>query len=76
MSVRLSTASSARLLRTHVPRRPDNLPGNESLTRHGCQLREVAGSPSGPQIAFAKPKSSTFTLPCGVTFTLAGFKSR
>jgi hypothetical protein len=26
--------------------------------------------------AFAKPKSSTFTFPSGVNFTLAGFKSR
>jgi len=29
-----------------------------------------------PAKAFAKPKSNTFTLPSGVTFTLAGFKSR
>ena len=28
------------------------------------------------QMAFAKPKSSTFTLPCGVTFRLDGFRSR
>jgi hypothetical protein len=27
-------------------------------------------------IAFAKPKSSTFTLPSGVILTLAGFRSR
>ena len=31
---------------------------------------------SSPQIAFAKPKSSTFALPSGVTLTLAGFRSR
>jgi hypothetical protein len=32
--------------------------------------------PSEPKIAFAKPKSSTFTRPSGVTLTLAGFRSR
>ena len=29
-----------------------------------------------PANAFAKPKSNTLTLPSGVTFTLAGFRSR
>jgi len=33
----------------------------------------AAGSPS---IAFASPKSSTFTFPSGAIFTLAGFRSR
>ena len=30
---------------------------------------------SGPS-AFASPKSSTFTVPSSLTFTLAGFRSR
>ena len=31
---------------------------------------------SSPARAFARPKSSTFTLPSGVTLTLAGLRSR
>ena len=30
----------------------------------------------GPSHAFARPKSSTFTLPSGVSLTLAGLRSR
>lgn len=39
---------------------------------------ELAGSPTGASLsnALAKPKSSTFTLPSAVSFTLAGFRSR
>ena len=37
---------------------------------------ERCGFASVPQIAFARPKSNTLTLPCGVTLTLAGFRSR
>ena len=39
----------------------------------GC---DRSGLSSMPQTAFASPKSNSFTLPSGVTLTLAGFKSR
>ena len=51
------------------------------MPRHGLdardrrRLRKIRFL-SVPQIALARPKSSTFTLPCGVTLTLAGFRSR
>ncbi len=39
------------------------------------EFERLASAPS-PMNAFAKPKSSTLTLPSGVTLTLAGLRSR
>ena len=36
----------------------------------------LAPSPCSPDSAFARPKSSTFTVPSGRTLMLAGFRSR
>ena len=60
----------SRLLRTHVGRRAED----------GPFLRAARRSPSAiatsPVAAFARPKSSTFTTPSGVTLMFAGLRSR
>ena len=40
----------------------------------GCEPSRDMGD--AVSIAFARPKSSTFTVPSGRTFTFAGFRSR
>jgi hypothetical protein len=37
---------------------------------------ETLGETPAGSSAFAKPKSNTFTVASGLTFTLAGFRSR
>ena len=66
-----------RLLGRHVRRRAENQTpfgprGRESV---GESTSAVALAPSGAS-ALARPKSRTFTAPSGVTFTLAGLRSR
>ena len=66
---------AAGLLRRHVRRRAQD-------HAHACgpqrQRGRVGGSALGigSSIAFARPKSSTFTTPSGVILMLAGFRSR
>ncbi len=48
-------------------------------TREGSRIvyaSALAEEPSSPANAFARPKSSAFTLPSGVILILAGFRSR
>jgi hypothetical protein len=40
------------------------------------EAEEALPSPASPAQALASPKSRTFTFPSGVSFTLAGFRSR
>ena len=65
-----------RLLRRHVRGGPEN----HADPGHGRRGDGRRAPPDRPRadgsIAFAKPKSSTFTVPSGRTFTFAGFKSR
>ena len=43
----------------------------------GDWLRSIAtDEPGSPSSALARPKSRSFTVPAGVTFTFAGFRSR
>ena len=68
-----------RLFRRHIRSRAedDALLCGESLSvaRERGRVRQVHSAWS-PANAFASPKSSTFTLPSGVTLMLAGLRSR
>ena len=69
---------AARLLRAHVGRGAEDHARSVPVPRHRRRLRrrrrpDDAGSPSS---AFARPKSRTFTVPSGVSLTLAGLRSR
>ena len=75
MSVRLSSRfprACSGLMYAAVPRM---IPARVAAT---LIVGDCDGSPSdgSSPSAFASPKSSTFTLPSGVTFTFAGFRSR
>ena len=77
MSVRLSTGRSLRLFGAHVRRRAQDDPG----LRHRAGVVIVGDCdtfvrPPAGSIAFANPKSSTFTVPSVRTLTFAGFRSR
>ena len=80
MSVRLSTGLPSRLLGAHVGGGAEN----HAALRHrrgGNRRRIEDGRPTqrraaAVSIAFASPKSSTFTFPSGVSLMLAGFRSR
>ena len=69
--------ASARLFRRHVGGRSENHPGGRRAIRDRRRRRGIVGAArTSPPSAFARPKSSTLTSPPGVTFTLAGFRSR
>ena len=82
MSARRSTGLPARLLRRHVGG------GAEDDRRAACACGRVsvgelvdaspasAGEVASGSSAFARPKSSTFTVPSARTLTFAGFRSR
>ena len=76
MSVRLSTGlprACSGLMYAAVPRT------TPAFDKVAVRVDGISGSLSaafGPNITVARPKSSTLTTPCGVTFTLAGFRSR
>ncbi len=58
-----------------VPRMtPASVP--PTLVTVGDRERSGAELPAAPSKPFARPKSSTLTLPSGVTFTLPGLRSR
>ena len=71
---------SFRLLRRHVRRRAENHPGlRHRRRRDRRRLRGVccrSARRRGGSIAFARPKSSTLTVPSARTLILAGFRSR
>ena len=67
MSARLSTACPARLLGRHVGRRAEDHPGlrhRAAMHRRRHRRRSCRDAPAG-SCAFARPKSSTFTVPSG-----------
>ena len=68
----------ARLLRAHVRGGAENHPGSRhrgrrDRRRHATTFADIAVAGS---IAFARPKSSTFTVPSSRTLMFAGFRSR
>ena len=67
-----------RLLGRHVGGGAEDDPGRGAGLGEGGRLRESAEAPRAarPSRALARPKSRTLTLPSGVTFTLAGLRSR
>ena len=79
MSVRLSTALPVRLLGRHVGGRAEDHPRlrhrrRRDRRRHRRVLRRRARSAGSS--AFARPKSSTFTVPSARTLMFAGLRSR
>ena len=63
-----------RLLRRHVGGSADDDTGHGGTHGQRGRRRRIAGPDA--RSALARPKSSTFTRPSGVTLTLAGFRSR
>ena len=78
MSARLSTGLAARLLRAHVGRRAEDHPRLRHRGRRDRRrLRDSSATTArAGSIAFARPKSSTFTVPSARTLMFAGFRSR
>ena len=77
MSARLSDDSSLGLLRSHIGRRAEITPLRRLVQSQGRGvLRLPAAAAAAGSASFASPKSSTFTMPSGVTLMLAGFRSR
>ena len=75
MSVRLSTVlprACSGLMYAAVPR---IIPSARVAHRHGRRFVRSGVEPP-PPTAFARPKSSTFTVPSGVILMFAGFRSR
>ena len=62
----------------HVRRRAENHPdaGHHRRRRDRWRLRHIRARMPAGSIAFASPKSSTFTVPSGRTLMFAGFRSR
>ena len=80
MSLRLSAVAPLRLLRRHVRRRAENHADaghhrGRRDRRRRCDV-DCAGRWLPARASFARPKSSTFTVPSGVTLMFAGFRSR
>ena len=73
MSVRLSTSLPRACSGLIYPGVPTICPATDSIPVTVAN-RERSWFPSGLQIAFANPKSNTFTRSCGVTFTLGSFE--
>ena len=79
MSAALVDRLALRLLRRHVRRRAEDhaQPASSRGRRDRRRLRSRRRStPLAGSIAFARPKSSTFTVPSGRTLMFAGFRSR
>ena len=52
---------------------PSSVPGIDDIIVGDCVSELLASRDS---LIFARPKSSSFTAPPGLTLTLAGFRSR
>ena len=78
MSARLSTGFPRACSGTHVRRRAQDHPdaGHHRGRRDRRRLRRARRCAPGGSIAFASPKSSTFTVPSGRTLMFAGLRSR
>ena len=75
MSVRLSDGLPARLLRAHVGGRPRITPAIVACSDNVGDMRRARGRRGRVgSIAFARPKSSTFTVPSSRTLMFAGFE--
>ena len=86
-SISYSTAPNAQMSARLSTDRPRACSGDMyaavPITTPACVAAAVSvgecvwsGDDASPVSALARPKSSTLTLPSGVTFTLAGFRSR
>ena len=76
MSVRLSTIfprACSGLMYAAVPR---IIPACVACSECVGDLDRLGDEPAAGSVAFAKPKSRTFTVPSGRTLMFAGFKSR
>ena len=77
MSARLSTGLPARLFGRHVGRgAEDHARLRHRGRRDRRRLRHARRAGRRGSIAFARPKSSTFTVPSGRTLMFAGLRSR
>ena len=75
-SLRLSTALPAACSGDMYAAVPRMMPACVACIDSVGEFIAFALDPPAGSIAFAKPKSSTFTVPSGRTLMLAGFRSR